>query len=77
MRLSPRCQDVIASCREALEDLDYLFGGLAGTEDDLRKATPDLPMMVYTRKTQVLERQVAKFLDRLVDIDLAVVNLLQ
>jgi len=77
VRLSPRCQDVVASCREALEDLDYLFGGLAGTEDDLRKAAPDLPMMVYTRKTQVLERQVAKLPDRLVNRDFAVMNLVQ
>ena len=54
--LGPGRQYVIAFGGETLEYLDYVFGGLAGAEDDFRKAPPDLPMMVEACKAQILER---------------------
>ena len=48
--LGPGGQYVIAFGGEALEYFDYVFGGLAGAEDDFRKAPPDLPMVVEARK---------------------------
>ena len=58
-------------------DSDYLFGSLAGAKDDLREASPDLPMVVDARKAQILERQMAKFLNRLIHANVAVLDLLQ
>jgi hypothetical protein len=77
MGLGPGGQNVITSCGETLEYLDYVFGGLAGAENDFRKTPPDLPMVVDAREAQILERQMPKFLDRLVYTDFAVLDLPQ
>jgi len=76
IRLGPGRQDVVAFGRQALEYLDYVLGGLAWAEDDLRETPPDLTMMVDTRKAKVLERQMPEFLDRLVDTNFAALDLL-
>ena len=76
IRLGPGRQNVVASGRQALEYLDYVFGGLAGAEDDLGETTSNLTMMVDTRKAKVLERQMPEFLDRLVDTNFAALDLL-
>jgi len=73
----PGGQYVIAFGGEALEYLDYVFGGLAGAEDDFRKTPPDLPMVVEAREAQILERQMPKLLDSLIDIQLIAFDLLQ
>jgi hypothetical protein len=70
-------QDVVALRRKRSENLDYLFVCLAGAVNHLRKPLANMTMMVNTRKTQVLERQMAKFLDRLVDGYIARFDLLQ
>ncbi|MHC4154794.1 MAG: hypothetical protein ACYST6_07725, partial [Planctomycetota bacterium] len=36
----------------------YLLGGLSGTVNHLRKAPPNLPVVVDMRKPQILERHV-------------------
>ena len=73
----PGRQDVIAFGGETLEYLDYVFGGLAGAEDDFRKTPPDLPVVVDAREAQILEWQMPKFLNRLVHSNFAVLDLLQ
>jgi len=52
-----------------------LFRGLAGAVNNFRKAPPDLPVMVYAGKTQILERQMTKFFNRLVDTGFAAFDL--
>ena len=54
-----------------------MFGGFSGAEDDLREAPADLPVVVNAGKALILEGQMAKFLNRLIDIDLAVPDLFQ
>jgi hypothetical protein len=49
--IGPRCQDIIALGGETLEYFNYVFGGLAGAEDDFRKTPPNLPMVVNTRES--------------------------
>ena len=73
---SPGCQDIISLGREALENPDYVFGRLAGAVDDLGEAPANLPMVIDAREAQILERQMTEFLDRLIDFDLVVLNLL-
>lgn len=73
----PGCQDVVALGGETLEYLDYVFGGLAGAEDDFGKTPPDLPVVVDAREAQILERQMPELLDRLVDTQLIAFDLLQ
>ncbi len=72
----PGRQNVVSFGRKALEYLYYVFGGLAGAEDNLGETTSNLTMMVDARKAQIFERQMPKLLDRLVDIDLVVLDLL-
>jgi len=73
--LGPRSQYVIAFRSKAPEDFDYLFRGLAGTVNNFRKAPPDLPVMVHAGKPQILERQMAKFFNCLVDTNFVVFDL--
>lgn len=68
-------QDVIAFVGQRFEYLDDVLGGLAGAEYDLWKAAANLTVMVYARETEILEGQVAEILDRLVDGDLAGLDL--
>jgi len=53
-----------------------LFGGFAGAVNDFRETLPDLTVVVYAGKAQIFERQMPKPLNRLVDTDIAVFNLL-
>jgi len=76
VRLGPGSQNIIAFGGKTLEYLDYVFRGFSGAEDDLRETPPDLTMVVNARKSQVLERQMPKLLDRLLDPDLVVLDLL-
>jgi hypothetical protein len=52
-----------------------LFRGLVGTVNNFGKPTPDLPMMVNARKSQILERKMAKLFDRLVYTNCAAFDL--
>jgi hypothetical protein len=54
-----------------------VLSGLAGAVDNFRKTPPNLTMVVETCETQILERQMPKFLDCLLDIQLIVLDLLQ
>jgi hypothetical protein len=73
----PCRQDVVALCRKRREYFDYLLGCLAGAVNHLREALTNLAMMVNTRKTQVLERQMPEFFHCLVDCNIAFFYLLQ
>jgi len=53
-----------------------LLCGFAGAVDDLGEAAANLAMVVYAGKAEVLERQVAKLPNCLVDTDIAVFDLL-
>jgi hypothetical protein len=53
-----------------------VFRRFARAEDDFRETPPDLTMVVNARKSQVLEWQMPKLLDRLVDPNLVVLDLL-
>jgi hypothetical protein len=64
-------QDIIAFFSEVREDFNYLFGGFAGAVNDFREAAANLAVMVYAGKAQILKRQVAKFFNRLLDVDFA------
>ena len=75
IRSRPGRQHVIALGREALEYPDYVLSGLARAEDDLGEATANLTMVVDAGKSHILERQMPKLLNRLVDTNLAVLNL--
>lgn len=54
-----------------------MLGGLAGTEDNLGKASTNLSVVVDARKAKVLERQMPKFFDSIIYPNLAVLDLLQ
>jgi hypothetical protein len=76
-RLSARGENVIAFGRQHLDDFYYLLGRFARAIYHFRKAAPDLPMMVHCREAGLLERQMPQPFNRLVDIDLTVLYLLQ
>jgi hypothetical protein len=69
-------QDIIAFLSEVREDFNYLFSGFAGAINDFREAAANLAVMVYAGKAQILERQMAKFFNRLLDVNFAVFDLL-
>jgi hypothetical protein len=69
-------QDIVALCRQSREDFDYLLVGFAGAINDLRETLANLAMVVNAGKTEVLERQMTKLLDGLVDSYFTVFNLL-
>ena len=62
-------EDVRVMNDQALEDRDDLRGGLAETEDGLRRAASERAVMVDLRESQIFERQRAKLRDRRVDVD--------
>ena len=53
-----------------------MLGGLAGAKDDLGEAAPNLTMMVDAGKTKVLEGQMPKLFNSVVNTDLFVFDLL-
>jgi hypothetical protein len=69
-------QDIIAFFSEVRKDFNYLFGSFAGAVDDFREAASNLAVMVYAGKAQILERQMAKFFNRLLDVNFAGLDLL-
>jgi hypothetical protein len=70
VRFGSGCQDIVAFGGQALEYLDYVIGGLSRAEYDLGKTSPDLTMVIYAGKAEILERQVAQLLHGFVDFDL-------
>ncbi len=74
--LGPCGQDVVAFFGQRREDFDYLLRGFAGAVDDLGEAAANLAVVVYVGETEVLEWQIPKFPNRLVDTDIAVFDLL-
>jgi hypothetical protein len=75
MFLRPRSQHVIAFRCKTPEDFDYLLRGFVRTVNNFGKSTPDLTMMVDARKSQILERKMAKLFNRFVYINCAVLDL--
>ena len=66
------CGEYIAACfGKSGKNFNYLLIGFAGTENNLRKAAPDLTVMVETGKIKVLERQMTQFFDSPVNIKFA------
>jgi hypothetical protein len=51
-----------------------LFCSFAGTVDDFREAAANLAVVVYAGKAQIFKWQVAKFFNRFVNSDFAVLN---
>ena len=72
----PGGQDVITFFGQCREDFDYLLCGLAGAVDGLGEAAANLAVVVYVGKTQVLEREMPEFANRLVNADVVVFDLL-
>jgi len=70
-------QDIIALAGKGLEYPDDLLRCLTRTVNNLRKASPDLAMMIHAGKAKVLKRQVAEFIDRLFYLQLAALDLLE
>ena len=69
-------EDVVAGFGKRGENLDYLLVRFSRTEDDLCEAASNLPMMIQAGKIEVLERQIAKFFDRLVNSKLVGLDVL-
>jgi len=74
--LGPGSQDVIAFFCEVREDFNYLLDSFTGAVDNLRKATPNLPMMVNAGKAQILKRQQPQFFNCLLDVNFTAFYLL-
>jgi hypothetical protein len=70
-------QNVIAFGCQTSENFDNLFRSFIGTINNFRKTSPDLPMMVYACKSQVLEWKMPKLFDRLIDAGFTALNLTQ
>ena len=75
-RLGTCGKDVIAFGCESFDDLYYLFGRLTRAVYHLRKAAADLAMVVDCCKAELLKWKVPKPLNRLIDTDIAVLDLL-
>ena len=74
VRVEPRDEHVAARGDQALGDATICSWRLALAEDHLAEAVAELAMMVEAREAEVLERQRAQPLERLVDRGLAAVR---
>ncbi|MFQ6672594.1 MAG: hypothetical protein ACE5KY_04785, partial [Candidatus Tectimicrobiota bacterium] len=58
----PGHEDVLSLVEKSRRDVPYLGRGLAGAEDDLRKTSPQMTVVVELRETEIFERQEAELL---------------